>query len=318
MKQIFSSCFLVVSLLFFSGYSFADCPMKEDFLFANTQSKAWCNMDCIDKMLYHIDHTSRLAVDGKALTEGINTSRACAHAFYAENGLSFPRWNELVDKTNYMLHQAGVIGSQTKASVSSSGVSQAACRLSNSTPCKLSSFSYGKELFETYKTGCMSDLDKQIVFTALPCLYYLEAQQKGIADTEENAYFFLQMIHQAQNYQNNAEPFTRKITSNILAGMERTLTGCHPDMADKDLQGTYDLEEVVVTPEGSMAGRESLGRTISQAVANESCLNPVSHEGQRGSSVGSALVGNGNGDGTGGYKEAVDTSAIWVEIPSDF
>ena len=300
---------LCVAFLLSASGVFAKCRVGGDALLAQPNNpQLWCTMECIDEMLDFVKHHSRTSYDTSALADGIYTARTCAWDYYDTNGVSVPYWNDFVDKTNYMLHQAGLIGTFTKNSINSDGSKRSNCALTANTPCPKQYLHYGREVFDFY-FACMSDSDKKYVFSQLGCLYMLEAQTGSISAEAEDAQGMLALIQGARSIHNGAGPYHQKILQKITGDMQQTVACRHPELASwkpKKEEKPYELEEVVVVSAPKL--KNPLNKEISDKLMAQSCkMSPV-QKGDPNEVIGQADAngqaggkgnGQGNGDGNG-------------------
>lgn len=320
-----------IMLVLASSSLFAKCPVSgKDLLGAPKTRETWCTMECINEMLDFVEHHSRGTYDSDALYTGIVTARACASQYYDVNGKSVPYWDEMVDKTNYMLHQAGVIGSHTKNSVYSDGSRHSGCELKKSTACSSRFLEYGREVFDAY-FSCMSVEDQKRVFSQLPCLYYIEGQIGSISAETKDAERLMSFIHDGNSvYRNLTGPYQQKIIDRLLGDMQNTVARCHPELASwkpQPAEKEIELDEVVVVakaPELKKIEQQIQNDLIAQSCkmsqgqpgVNDSIIGISSSDGQ---GNGTGVNGSGNGTGNGnGPACRYATNIVVCEVPPDF
>lgn len=305
--------FLLSFMLLGVGFSTwaGTCNVTPEQMFAKPMNEVWCNLDCLDQMVTYVGTHSRPALQARSeeIKQGIYRGRMCATAYQRENLLFNTYWNELVDRQNYILHQAGLIGSMTENSVDADGSVHEACQTSASSPCgsKMALY-YGGAIRNAYQT-CMSDLDKKVVFTNLACIYRLESQMGKLATENPNVFYAL-IQEGKQVVGRNAFPLTKKVILNIFDKMDRHVAGCHPEVKKEN---KIELAEVVVKPAKKDPAAD-LETALNQKVQENVCTNPQSvQQGQAGVETASAVQGTGNGDGD--LCPVPDGSGITVFIP---
>lgn len=298
MKKILLACLCVV----FGGMSVlwaGTCNLSTEELLANPDSESWCELACLDKIVHYVDTHSRnqLSPAKDSLTKGVVRGRRCATAYVHDHGQSPDYWNDMVDRQNYIYHQAGMISSRTESSVNADGSSHEACQASSESGHR--PLFYGGAILSFYMNG-MSELDKRVVFTNLICVYRLESQMGRLS--VEHPHEFYALIQDGKHVSKlHSGPLTGKVIANIFDKMERHVTGCNPEVK-KPREENITLDEVVVI--GTAPKKEPLVPTletvISQKVKEGVCTLPEdSQKGNDGLTVSSALEGNGTGNGNG-------------------
>ena len=307
--------FLLSFILLGAGFSTwaGTCNVTPEQMFAKPMNEVWCNLDCLDQMVAYVGTHSRPALQARSeeIKEGIYRGRMCASAYQRENLLSNTYWNDLVDRQNYILHQAGLIGSMTENAVDSDGTVHEACQTSSSSPCGAKKpLFYGGAIRNAYQT-CMSDLDKKVVFTNIACIYRLE-NQMGKLSLESPKVFYRLIQEGKQVASRNAGPLTRKVILHIFDKMDRHVAGCHPEVKKVgEIPGQLD-EVVVMAPKKDPSA--TLEDVLNQKVQQNVCTTPESaQQGQAGVETATASQGTGNGDGD--LCPVPDGSGITVFIP---